>query len=124
MSAITSLTCFLELLLAKTRIVDDGPVAYCLSVSYTRGMTLQGTESDKFNVPAVGIRLESMIGINLSPTTDTFSGIGNTAGATGIISEFLLRSPLNSKVSSSPKSDGTQIILENILSNMLSRLLL
>ena len=59
MFAITSLTCFLELPLVNIRIVDDGPVAYCLTVPYTSGMTLHGTESDKFNVPAVGIRLES-----------------------------------------------------------------
>ena len=32
----------LELPLVKTRIVDDGPVAYCLTVSYTSGMTLHG----------------------------------------------------------------------------------
>ena len=69
---------------------------------------LQGTESDKFNVPAVGIRLESTKGIKLSPTTDTFSGIGNATGATGIITEFVLRIPLNSKVGSSLKSDGTR----------------
>ena len=54
MFAITCFTCFLEQPLVKTRIVDDGPVAYCLTVSYTSGMTLHGTESDKFNVPAVG----------------------------------------------------------------------
>ena len=70
-------------------------------------MTLHGTESDKFNVPAVGIRLESTRGIKLSPTADTFSGIGNATGATGIITEFVLRIPLNSKVGSSLKSDGT-----------------
>ena len=70
-------------------------------------MTLHGTESDKFNVPAVGIRLESTRGIKLSPTTDTFPGIGNATGATGIITEFVLRIPLNSKVGSSLKSDGT-----------------
>ena len=51
-------------------------------VSYTSGMTLQGTEADKFNVPAVGVRLESTRGIKLSPTADTFSGIGNATGAT------------------------------------------
>ena len=51
MFAITCFTCFLELSLVKARIVDDGPVAYCLTVSYTSGMTLHGTESDKFNVP-------------------------------------------------------------------------
>ena len=100
MFAITCLTCFLELHLVKTRIVDDGPVAYCLTVSYTSGMTLHGTESEELNVPAVGIRLESTRGIKLSPTTDTFSGIGNETGATGI--------PLNSKVGSSLKSDGTR----------------
>ena len=108
MFAITCLTCFLELPLVETRIVDDGPVAYCLTVSCTSGMTLHGTESDKFNVPAVGIRLESTKGIELSPTTDTFSGIGNAIGATGIITEFVLRIPLNSKVGSSLKSDGTR----------------
>ena len=42
MFAITCFTCFLELPLVKTRIVDDGPVAYCLTVSYTSGMTLHG----------------------------------------------------------------------------------
>ena len=98
MFAITCLTCFLELPLVNTRIVDDGPVAYCLTVSYTSGMTLHGTESEEFNVPAVGIRSESTRGIKLSPTTDTFSGIGNTTGATGIITEFVLSIPLNSKV--------------------------
>ena len=108
MFAITCFTCFLELPLVKTRIVDDGPVPYCLTVSYTSGMTLHGTESDKFNVPAVGIRLESTRGIKLSPTRDTFSGIGNATGATGIITEFVLRIPLNSKVGSSLKSDGTR----------------
>ena len=71
-------------------------------------MTLHGTESDKFNLPAVGIRLESTRGIKLSPTTDTFSGIGNATGATGIITEFVLRIPLDSKVGSSLKSDGTR----------------
>ena len=81
MFAITCLTCFLELPILKTRIVDDGPVAYCLTVSYTSDMTLHGTESDKFNVPAVGIRLESTRGIKHSPTTDTFSGKGNATGA-------------------------------------------
>ena len=70
-------------------------------------MILHGTESDKFNVPAVSIRLKSTRGIKLSPTTDTFSGIGNAAGATGIITEFVLRIPLNSKVASSLKSNGT-----------------
>ena len=75
---------------------------------YTSGMTLHGTESDKFNVPAVGIRLESTRDIKLLPTTDTFSGIGNATGATGIITEFVLRIPLNSKVGSSLKSDGTR----------------
>ena len=45
-------------------------------------MTLQGTEADKFNVPAVGVRSESTRGIKLSPTADTFSGIGNATGAT------------------------------------------
>ena len=45
----------------------------------------------------VGIRLESTRGIKLSPTTDTYSGIGNATGATGIITEFVLRIPLNSK---------------------------
>ena len=59
-------------------------------------MTLHGTESDKFSVPADGIRLESTRGIKLSPTTETFSGRGNATGATGIITEFVLRSPLNS----------------------------
>ena len=108
MFAITCLTCFLELPLVKTRIADDGPVAYYLTVSYTSGMTLYGTESDKFNVPAVGIRLESTRGIKLSPTTDTCSGIGNATGATGIITEFGLRIPLNSTVGSSLKSDGTR----------------
>ena len=49
MFTITCFTCFLELPLVETRIVDDGPVAYCLTVSYTSGMTLDGTESDKFN---------------------------------------------------------------------------
>ena len=98
MFAITCFNCFLELPLVKTRIVDDGPVAYCLTVSYPSGMTLHGTESDKFNVPAVGIRLESTRGIKLSSTTDTFSGIGYATGATGIITEFVLRIPLNSKV--------------------------
>ena len=83
MFAITSLICFLELPLVNTRIVDDGPVAYCL----TGGMTLHGTESDTFNVPAVGIRLESTRGIKLSPATDTFSGIGNATGAT--VTEFV-----------------------------------
>ena len=91
MFAITCLTCFLELPLVKSRIVDDEPL-----VSYTSGMTLHGTESDKFNVPAVGIRLESTRGIKLSPTTDTFSGIGNATGATGIITEFVLKTSLNS----------------------------
>ena len=71
-------------------------------------MTLHGTESDIFNVPALGIRLESTRGIKLSPTIDTFSGIGNAIGATGIITEFVLRIPLNSKVGSSLKSDGTR----------------
>ena len=108
MFAIPFFTCFLELPLVKTRIVDDGPVAYSLTVSYTSGMTLHGTESDKFNVPAVGIRLESTRGIKLSPTTDTFSGIDNATGATGIITEFVLRIPLNSKVGSSLGSDGTR----------------
>ena len=108
MFAITCLTCFLELPLVQTRIVDDGPVAYCLAVSYTSGMTLYGTESDKFNVPVVGMRLESTRGIKLSATTDTFSGIGNATGATGIITEFVLRIPLNSKVGSSLQSDGTR----------------
>ena len=107
MFAITCFTCFLELPLVKTRTVDDGPVAYCLTVSYTSGMTLHGTDSDKFNVPAVGIRLESTRGIKLSPTTDTFSGEGNASGASGIIAEFVLRIPLNSQVGSSLKSDGT-----------------
>ena len=55
MFAITCLTCFLELPLIKTRIVDDGPVAYRLIVS---GMTLYGSESDEFNVPAVSVRSE------------------------------------------------------------------
>ena len=67
---------FFELPLIKTRIVGDGPVAYCLTVSYPSGMALHGTKSDKLNVPAVGKRLESTRGIKLSPTTDTFSGIG------------------------------------------------
>ena len=70
-------------------------------------MTLHGTESDKFNVPAVGMRLESTRGIKLSPTTDTFSGKGNATGATGIITEFTLRIPLNSTIGSSLESDGT-----------------
>ena len=52
--------------------------------------------------------LESTRGIQLSPTTDTFSGIGNATGATGIITEFVLRIQLNSKVASSLKSDGTR----------------
>ena len=108
MFAITCFTCFLELPLIKTRIVDDGPVAYCLIVSYTSGMTLHGTELDKFNVPAVGLRLESTRGIKILPTTDTFSGIGNATGVTGIINEYVLRIPLNSKVGSSLKSDGTR----------------
>ena len=108
MFAITCLTCFLELPLVKTRIVDDGPVAYCLTVSYTSGMTLHDTESEELNVPAVGIRSESTRGIKLSPTTDTFSGIGNETGATGIITEFVLRITLNSEVGSSLKSDGTR----------------
>ena len=108
MFAITCFTCFLELPLVKTRIVDDGPVAYCLTVSYTSGMTLHGTESVKFNVPAVGIRLESTRGIKLSPTIDIFSGIGNATGATGIITEFVLRIQLYYKVGSSLKSDGTR----------------
>ena len=103
MFSITCLTCFLEVPLVKTRIVDDGPVAYCLTVSYTSGMTLHGTESDKFSVPALSTR-----GIKLSPTTDTFSGIGNETGATGIITEFVLRITLNSEVGSSLKSDGTR----------------
>ena len=107
MFAITCLTHFLELPLVKIRIVDDGPVAYCLTVSYTSGMTLYGTESDKFNVPAVGIRLESTRGIKLSPTIDTFSGIGNATGATGIITKFVLRIPINIKIGSSLKS-GTR----------------
>ena len=76
--------------------MTDGPVAYCLTVSYTSGMTLHGTESDKFNVPAVGTLLESIRGIKLSPTTVTFSGEGNATGATWIITEFVLRSLLNS----------------------------
>ena len=76
--------------------------------SNTSGITSHGTESAKFNVPAVGIRLESMRGIKLSPTTDTFSGIGNATGATEIITEFVLRIPLNSEVGSSLKSDGTR----------------
>ena len=63
---------------------------------------------EEFNVPAVGIRSESTRGIKLSPTADTFSGKGNATGATGIITEFILRSPLNSKVGSSLKSDGTR----------------
>ena len=109
MFAITCFTCFLELAPVKTRIVDDGPVAYCLTVSYTSGMTLHGTESDKFIVPAVGVRSESTRGIKLSPTTDTFSGIGDATGATGIITEFVLRIPLTSKVGSSHKSDGTHV---------------
>ena len=108
MFAITCLTCFLGLPLVKTRMVDDGPVAYCLTVSYTSGMTLHGTESDKFNVPAVGIRLESTRGMKLSPTTDTFAGKSYATGATGIITEFVLRSPLNSYVGSSLKSDGAR----------------
>ena len=41
-----AITCFFELPLVKTRIVDDGPVAYCLTVSYTSGMTLHGRESE------------------------------------------------------------------------------
>ena len=108
MFAITCFTCFLEVPLVKTRIVDDGPVAYCLTVSYTSGMTLHGTETEEFNVIAVSIRLESTRGIKLSPTTDTFTGIGNATGATGIITEFVLRIPLNSKVGSSLNSDGTR----------------
>ena len=107
MLAIAYLACFLELPLVTTRRIDDGPVAYCLTVSYTSGMALHGAESDKFNVPAVGIRSESTRGSKLSPTTDLFSGIGYATGATGIISDFALRSSLNSTVSSSLKSDGT-----------------
>ena len=91
MFAITCLSYFLELLLVKTSIVDDETVAYCLTVSFTSGMTLHGTESDKFNISAIGIRLESTRGIKLSPTTDTFSGIDNATRATGIITEFVLR---------------------------------
>ena len=41
-------------------------------------------------------------------TTGTFSGKSNATGATGIINEFVLRSPLNSKVGSSLKSDRTR----------------
>ena len=41
-------------------------------------------------------------------STDTFSGIGNATGATGIITEFVRRIPLNSKVDSTLKSDGTR----------------
>ena len=108
MFAITCLTCFLELPLVKTRIVNNGPVAYCLTVSYTSGMTLNGTESKELNVPAVGIWLESTRGIKLSPTTGTFSGIGDATDATGIITEFVLRSPLNSTAGSSLTSDGTR----------------
>ena len=52
--------------------------------------------------------LPLVYGIKLSPTTDTFSGIGNATGATGIITEFDLRIPLNSKVGSSLKSDGAR----------------
>ena len=71
-------------------------------------MTSNGTVSEEFNVPAVGIRLVSTRGIKLSPTTDTISGIGNATGATGIITEYVLRIPLDSKVGSSLESDGTR----------------
>ena len=54
MFAISCLTCFLVLFLVKTRVVDDGRVAYCLSVSSRSGMTLEGTESEEFNVTDVG----------------------------------------------------------------------
>ena len=57
---------------------------------YTSTMILQGTESEEFNVTAVGIRSESTRGMKLSPTTDTFSGKGNATGATGIITESQL----------------------------------
>ena len=36
--------------------------------------------------------------MKLSPTTDAFSGKSYATGATGIITEFVLRSPLNSNV--------------------------
>ena len=72
-------------------------------------MILHDTESEEFNLPAVGIRLESMIGIILSPTTGTFSSTSNVAGATGIIAEFLLRSPLNSTVCTRRDESPTSI---------------
>ena len=67
-----------------------------------------GDNTSFLNVPAVGIRLESTRGIKLSPTTDTFPSKGNATGATGIITEFGLRNPLNSTVGSSLKSDSTR----------------
>ena len=50
------------------------------------------------NVSVVGESLIPLVDSNRIPTAGTFSGIGSATGATGIITEFALRIPLNSKV--------------------------
>ena len=60
------------------------------------------------NISVVGESLIHLVDSNRIPTAGTISGIGNATGATGIITEFVLRIPLNTKVGSSLKSDGTR----------------